>query len=196
MEADPDHWLAMTAMGVMLANKGRLDEAMETFRRVLEANPDNATVWNDVGAQYLGFGKFEAARDAFMKAHEDPAYKKEAEKLHLLTSPLHGEEVQKLVAQLGAMPRSLYDRYSNILENPKSPVRQVNWQIVEAKITKIAKKGRFEFSLAGKTMKARMDNGYTEVKIAGKKAKTKSVKAGMACTVTYKGRRAREIACK
>jgi len=131
--------------------------------------------------------RVKALRTAFMAAHKDPEYQKEAKKLRLLTSPLDGAEVQKLVERLGKMPRSLYERYASILKDPKSPVRQVKWQIVEGKITKVAKKGRFEFESGGKTMKSRMSNGYTKFEVDGKKAKSKSIKAGMNCKIWWEG---------
>jgi tripartite-type tricarboxylate transporter receptor subunit TctC len=131
--------------------------------------------------------RVKALRAGFMAAHEDPDYKKDAKKLRLLTSPLDGAEVQKLVERLGKMPRSLYERYAAILKDPKSPVRQVKWQIVEGKITKVAKKGRFEFEADGKNYKSRISGGYTKLKVDGKPAKAKAVKAGMACKVWFEG---------
>jgi hypothetical protein len=95
--------------------------------------------------------------------------------------------VQKVVERLAKMPKPLYARYNHILKDPKSPIRQVKWQIVEGKISKIAKKGRFEFESGGKTMKARMTNGYTKVSIGGKKAKTKAIKVGMTCKISWEG---------
>jgi tripartite-type tricarboxylate transporter receptor subunit TctC len=126
-------------------------------------------------------------RAAFMAAHKDPGYVKEATKLKIDVSPLDGERVAKIVERMSKMPRELYDRYAKILANPKSAPRQVEWKIVEGKITKVAKKGRFEFESGGKTMKSRMNNGYTKIQVDGKKAKTKSVKAGMNCKIWWEG---------
>lgn len=126
-------------------------------------------------------------RAAFMAAHADKDYLKDAKKLRLEVSPSDGATVQKVVERLAKMPKALYARYNHILKDPKSPIRQVKWQIVDGKITKIAKKGRFEFDVSGKTMKARMTNGYTKVSIGGKKAKTKQVKAGMTCKIWWEG---------
>jgi tripartite-type tricarboxylate transporter receptor subunit TctC len=128
-----------------------------------------------------------AVRAAFMASHKDPGYVEEARKLRIDVSPLDGERVTRIVERIAKMPRELYDRYAKILENPKSAPRTVNWQIVEGKISKIAKKGRFEFESGGKTMKSRMSNSYTKLKIKGKKAKTKSVKAGMTCKIWWEG---------
>jgi tripartite-type tricarboxylate transporter receptor subunit TctC len=131
-----------------------------------------------------------ALRVAFMKAHGDPAYKAEAKKFRLLTSPSSGEEVQALVERLGKIDRKLYDRYSKILENPKSPLRKVKWIKVSGAIDKIGKKGRFEFKVDGqaKAVKSRMaGGGYTKVQINGKKANRKKLKAGMKCEMWYEG---------
>ena len=129
-----------------------------------------------------------AVRAAFMASHKDAGYLDEARKLRIDVSPLDGERVSKIVERISKMPRELYDRYANILANPKSAPRTVNWQIVEGTITKLAKKGRFEFESGGKTMKARMSNSYTKLKVKGKKAKTKSVKAGMTCKIWWEGK--------
>lgn len=130
-----------------------------------------------------------ALRVAFMKAHVDPAYKREAKKLRLLTSPVDGAAVHKLVVRLSKMPRKLYDRYTNILANSKSPVRKVKWQIVTGTITKVKKKGRIEFKIGGKgkTMKTRTRGRYTKVRINNKKASRKKVAVGMVCKIWYEG---------
>lgn len=128
-----------------------------------------------------------AVRAAFMATHKDPGYLGEAAKLRIDVSPLDGEKVTEIVERLAKLPRELYARYDNILANPKSAPRQVNWQIVEGRISKLAKKGRFEFEADGKTMKSRMASGYTKLSVGGKKAKTSAVKEGMTCKIWYEG---------
>jgi tripartite-type tricarboxylate transporter receptor subunit TctC len=128
-------------------------------------------------------------RDGFMAAHSDPMYKAEAKKFRLLTSPVHGAEVQKLVASLGKKPRALYDRYTRLLKNPKSPVRTIKWKIVSGMISKIGKKGKFSFKIdgKGKAVKSRTRGRYTKVKLNGKKLSRKKIKAGMKCKMWYEG---------
>lgn len=126
-------------------------------------------------------------RTAFMKAHEDPQYKAEAKKLRLISSPADGAQVLKVVERLAKMSRSVYDRYSDILAHPKAKMRRVNWQVVDGTISKLGKKGRFEFMMNGKKQKARMTNGYTKLTVGGKKVKTKAVKVGMNCKIWYEG---------
>lgn len=128
-------------------------------------------------------------RDAFMAAHKDPKYIAEAKKVHLITSPVNGAEIQKLVASIGKKPRELYDRYNRILSTATSPVRKVQWQIVSGEISKIGKKGRFMFKIAGKgkAVKSRTRGHYTKVKLNGKKISRKKIKAGMKCKMWYEG---------
>lgn len=128
-------------------------------------------------------------RDAFMAAHADPQYKAEAKRFNLITSPVHGAEVQKLVARLGKMDRKLYDRYTAILKDAKSPMRRVKWQVVTGTITKIGKKGKFRFKIAGqsKAVKSRTKGRYTKVKVNGKKISRKKIAAGMKCKMWYEG---------
>lgn len=133
--------------------------------------------------------RLKALRAGFMAAHEDPGYKAEAKKLRLLTSPLDGASVQKLVENMAKMSPTLYARYSKILENPKSEVRKVNWIKVSGVVSSVGKKGRFKFKISGKgkAQKARMRGSYTKVKINGKKAKSKAVKEGMTCNIWWEG---------
>ncbi|MDA1323482.1 MAG: tripartite tricarboxylate transporter substrate-binding protein [Proteobacteria bacterium] len=128
-------------------------------------------------------------RAAFMAAHDDPAYKKQAKRLRLLVSPKNGAEVQGLVEQLGKMPRKLFDRYASILANPKSKLRKVNWIKVSGIVTKTGKKGRFAFKIdgKGKDQKARMRGSYTKIKVGGKEAKSKAVMVGMNCNIWWEG---------
>lgn len=130
-----------------------------------------------------------ALRDGFMAAHADPKYKAEAKKFRLLTSPVHGAEIQKLVASIGKKPRALYDRYTRLLKNPKSPVRTIKWKIVSGTISKVGKKGKFRFKIDGqaKAVKSRTKGRYTKVKVNGKKISRKKIKAGMKCKMWYEG---------
>ena len=131
-----------------------------------------------------------ALREGFMKAHADEKYQADADRLRLLTSPMHGAEVEKLIERLSKMPRALYDRYAKILENPKSPLRKVVWTKVSGEIAGIGKKGRFAFKVNGeaKAQEARIgESGYTDITINGKKAKDRDLKAGMKCEMDYEG---------
>ncbi|MDX1483402.1 MAG: tripartite tricarboxylate transporter substrate-binding protein [Alphaproteobacteria bacterium] len=128
-------------------------------------------------------------RAAFTAAQKDPGYLADAKKLRIDISPKTGEEVDKIVAQIMAMPKPLIARYKSIVENPKAERRKVNWQIVTGTISKVKRKGRLEFKIAGKdkTYKTRMRGRYTKVNINGKKAKRKAVKAGMTCKIWWEG---------
>ncbi|MQA65940.1 MAG: hypothetical protein GEU76_08560 [Alphaproteobacteria bacterium] len=128
-----------------------------------------------------------ALRKGFIDAHKSPEYLRDAEKLHLSLSPQDGAWVQKVVERIAKMPSPLYERYSKLLENPNSPLRTVNWQTVSGKITKMLKKGRFEFESGGKKMTARITGGYTKLKVDGKAAKAKAVMAGMTCKIWWEG---------
>ena len=56
-----------------------------------------------------------ALREAFMKANADPDYLKEAEKLNVDVSPLDGETVAKIIAEMKATPATVIERYKKIL---------------------------------------------------------------------------------
>jgi tripartite-type tricarboxylate transporter receptor subunit TctC len=126
-------------------------------------------------------------RTGFMATHEDARYKAEAEKLRLLVSAASGDEVQQLVEELGKMPRKLFARYSSILANPKSKLREIKWIQVSGVVTKTGKRGRFSFKAGGTEHKARMRGRYTKVKVGGKEAKSSAIKAGMNCNIWWEG---------
>jgi tripartite-type tricarboxylate transporter receptor subunit TctC len=128
-------------------------------------------------------------RAAFMAAHKDPNYVKDMRKLGMDISPKSGEEVEKIVARIMSTPKPLLARYKEIIENPKAERRKVNWQIVTGVISKVKKKGKLEFKVAGKdkSYKTRMRKRYTKVKLNGKKAKSKAIKVGMTCKIWWEG---------
>jgi tripartite-type tricarboxylate transporter receptor subunit TctC len=128
-------------------------------------------------------------RAAFTKTQKDKGYLADAEKLRIDISPKSGEEVDKIVARVMAMPKPLIARYKNLVENPKAEPRKVTWQIVTGTISKVAKKGRVEFTMAGKKkpIRTRIQNNYTKLSVDGKKAKGRAVKAGMTCKIWYEG---------
>ncbi len=128
-------------------------------------------------------------RDAFMKTQSMPGYINDAKKLRIDVSPKSGAEVDQIVARMMAMPKHLIARYKKIVENPKSTRRTVNWKIVTGTISKVKKKGKLEFKIAGKNKKykTRMRKRYTKVKINGKKAKRKAIKKGMTCKIWWEG---------
>jgi tripartite-type tricarboxylate transporter receptor subunit TctC len=128
-------------------------------------------------------------RAAFVATQKDAKYLSDAKRLRIDISPKSGAEVDKIVATMMAMPKALIARYKGIVENPKAERRTVNWKIVTGKISKVKKKGKLEFKISGKDKKykTRMRKRYTKVKIDGKKAKRKAVKAGMTCKIWWEG---------
>ncbi|MDX1482950.1 MAG: hypothetical protein R3229_00595 [Alphaproteobacteria bacterium] len=215
MKTAMPHWLdpAKTPIRVVLqfATKTRLPEFPDApTARELMTNQADRDLIEMLEAPFFMARPFagppglkpdvtKALRKAFMDAHADPLYIAEAKKVRLLTSPSDGETVQNLVEELGKKPRALYDRYSKLLANPKSPVRQVQWQTVTGTITKVNKRGsKFSIKVDGKVHNGRMRGRYTKAKIDGKKASRKKIKAGMTCTIKWEGPKsyAGEMDCK
>ena len=56
-----------------------------------------------------------ALREAFMKANADPEYGAEATKMNVDISPLDGEAVTRIIAEMKATPASVLERYKKIL---------------------------------------------------------------------------------
>ena len=56
-----------------------------------------------------------ALREAFMKANADPDYLVEAQKMNVDVSPLDGEAVTRIIAEMKATPPQVLERYKKIL---------------------------------------------------------------------------------
>ena len=50
LERNPDCWLALNDLGAFYYNKGRVDEAIELYRKSLALRPENAETHNNLGA--------------------------------------------------------------------------------------------------------------------------------------------------
>jgi len=125
-----------------------------------------------------------------MAALKDPMLLAEAKTMHLAIAPLSGPAAAKLVKEVYATPPDVLKMVRAIINSKeKLQSRTVNWQIVSGTISKVKKRGKFDFKIAGKKKKysAKMKKRYTKVKINGKKAKSKAVKVGMACKIWYEG---------
>jgi hypothetical protein len=59
-------------------------------------------------------------REAFMASLQDPALLEEAEKMRLPITPLNGEEVSRLVAEMYASPKPVVDRVRRIFSANKN----------------------------------------------------------------------------
>ena len=134
--------------------------------------------------------RVKALQVAFMKALKDPELLAEAKKQHLAITPLSGEKAEQLVKEVYATsPEALALMRSIVNSKEKLEKRTVKWQIVTGKVTKMKNRGRFDFTLAdsGKKQSSSLKKGYTKIKVNGKKAKAKAVKAGMTCKIWYEG---------
>jgi tripartite-type tricarboxylate transporter receptor subunit TctC len=56
-----------------------------------------------------------ALREAFMAAHRDPTFLAEAEKLNVDISPIGGEEMTGIIAEMAATPSSVIERYKRVI---------------------------------------------------------------------------------
>ena len=60
------------AFAVSLAQKGLWKEAAFRFREILEKNPHNPRVWNNLAVAYEASGEFDKAHEAYMRAADLP----------------------------------------------------------------------------------------------------------------------------
>jgi len=152
-----------------------------------------------VGPPEIPKARFAALRKAFMDTMMDADFLKDAKKRRLEIDPISGEEVEKLVNELYATDKKLATRTAGYRKPAKvgESKRKITWRTVSVPLSK--KKGQYVyFMVDGKENRAKLSGRHTNVNIAGKKAKTRMLKAGLMCDVTYPGDHglAKEITCK
>ncbi len=144
--------------------------------------------------------KVKALRAAYMATMKDPGFVKDMDRQGRDVSPLSGEEVQKMVAEIAAAPRAAIAKLDDVIRY-KGERKVVKVALVKhsGKVTATKKGGRsIVIDHEGKAVTAKVSGARTKVTINGKKAKRKAVKVGMTCTFTYPGpgREAANIDCK
>ncbi|MEE8515135.1 MAG: hypothetical protein V3T02_00715 [Alphaproteobacteria bacterium] len=144
--------------------------------------------------------RVKAMRAAFTATFTDPAFIKDANAQGREVSPLSGEEVQQMVADLAAAPKSVIKMVEGLVKY-KGKVRTVKIELAKhtGKVTATKRGGRRIFiKYKGKVVKAKVSGSRTKVTINGKKTKRKNIKVGMRCTFTYPGpgQEAQRVDCK
>ncbi len=144
--------------------------------------------------------KVKVLRAAFMATMNDPKFLADAKKQKREISPISGEEVQQMIAELAAAPKATVEKIKDLIKY-KGPVKKVKIELAKhtGKVTKTKKGGRQIFiDYKGKEVKAKVSGSRTKITVGGKKAKRKAVKIGMTCTFTYPGpgSEAKKVDCK
>ena len=144
--------------------------------------------------------RVKALRTAFMATVTDPAFVSDAKRQGRDVSPISGLEVQQMIADLAAAPKSTIAKVKE-LSKYKGPIKTVKFKMAKhtGKVTATKRGGRRIFiSYKGKEVKAKVSGSRTKVTINGKKAKRKAIKVGMTCTFTYPsaGSEAKRVDCK
>jgi tripartite-type tricarboxylate transporter receptor subunit TctC len=139
-----------------------------------------------------------ALRKAFDATMKDPAFRQAAERSLLEIDPLSGEGIQKLMVELYAYPKEVSARVVSFRKPIKAfeEKRQVKWITVSTTLT-AAKGSKIGFMANGEAHESKLSGKATNITVAGKKAKSAALKAGMKCAVTYPGNmgQAKTVAC-
>lgn len=173
-------------------------------------NPDDRTMLKIVfGTQEMGRpfagppempkARLAAIRKAFNDTLKDPDFLADAKKRRLEIDPITGEEIEKLINEIYETPKELAARTAAYRKPAKvgESKRKINWKTVSVELSQ--KKGRYVyFMMDGKETRAKLSGRETKINIAGKEAKSKMLKAGLMCDVTFPGHHglAKEITCK
>lgn len=139
-----------------------------------------------------------ALRVAFDATMKDAKFQATAKKQHLPLSPISGKQVADHVNKLFAMPKDIIDRANAATQVNPSAIGEakLTWKTVSGVAIGGVKKRKLAFSDGGKAVTA--DLSGTKITIAGKKAKSKALKAGMVCDIKYlgDGDAAESVTCK
>jgi Tfp pilus assembly protein PilF len=72
---NPDCWMARNNLGIVLADKGRLDEAIENYRQGIQINPKNFKAFNNLGLALVAKGRLDEAVESYREAiRSNPNY--------------------------------------------------------------------------------------------------------------------------
>jgi tripartite-type tricarboxylate transporter receptor subunit TctC len=136
-----------------------------------------------------------ALRTTFMAVMKDPGFVKASTQAKLEITPVSGDAVQKIIADMFAAPKDVIEA-SRVAASDASKT-----QVSKAKITIIKAKGKIE-SLASKNTKVTIggttysiSGSRTKITIGGKAAKRNALKAGMECSAEGTSE-AKKIDCK
>jgi tripartite-type tricarboxylate transporter receptor subunit TctC len=122
---------------------------------------------------------FRAAYAATMK---DPAFLKDTARRRLPVDPITGEEIHAILDRIYSFPKLDVGLARQAYGAGVGKAVKVKLIKVSGKISKINKKGS-KITLAGKSDVKGLVSRRTKIKIAGKKAERKALKAGMDCSM-------------
>jgi len=140
-------------------------------------------------------------RKAFWDTLHDPKFLADAKKRKLEIDAMRGEDVQKLIDEIYALPKDVLARSREAAtSSARTSVAKavVPIETYMGEITALKNDGR-RVSWKGPTAKGRLrvSGSGTKITVAGKKAKRKELKVGMACSFRVKGAQtALNIDCK
>lgn len=143
----------------------------------------------------------EMLRKAFWTTLHDPKFLAEAKKRRLEITPMRGEDVQKLVDDVYALPKTILARSRDAAtSSARTTVAKavIPIETYTGKIIRVRSGGR-RVSWQGDTAKGklRVSGSRTKVTVAGQAAKRKALKVGMDCSFRVKGAQsALNIDCK
>jgi tripartite-type tricarboxylate transporter receptor subunit TctC len=163
---------------------------------------------NEFGYPYvMGPGvpkeRYEAVQAAFKQVVKDPGLLADAKKARMEIDPIFGDEIESLLKEMYSTPPDIVAALRAASE-PTGKVEMAKIPVITASV-KLGKvgKGGSKVSFKGKDKDGNnvkgsvgVSSSKTKVSVGGQTAKRDALKTGMACTLTYQGRDAKEISCK
>jgi tripartite-type tricarboxylate transporter receptor subunit TctC len=127
-----------------------------------------------------------ALQAGFMALTKNAEFLAEAKKARLEVYPVYADEVIALFKRVVGASPAIKARTKAAVSDVKE-VKLAELKTVAVRIASMGKKGQVQFEdSAGKKLRGRV-NRQTRITIAGKKAKTKALKAGLSCKASWTG---------
>lgn len=142
-----------------------------------------------------------ALRNAFDATVADPVYLGDMQKSGLEVNAATGNEVETLVNDIYAAPKSMIERMQQVTVKPsdmKESIRVSPVEKVNATLSSVEDGGRaIVLDVEGKSSKATLSGSRTKIVVKGKDATRAALAPGMKCLVTYQGdnTEAKDVQC-
>jgi hypothetical protein len=124
-----------------------------------------------------------ALRAAFDATMKDPQFLALAKKQRMDINPMPGVELQQVVSEVINSPDDAVSRLHELLA-PRN-VTKLQAKSLVGSIESVSKRSMTVTDKSGKSTKMRIHPRRTKVEIAGKKGKTKSLKAKLNCSFKF-----------
>ncbi len=145
LAGNPDCWMAQNNLGYLLRTQGRIEKAIEHYRKAIQINPNSSEALNNLGLALADEGRFEEAIENYQKA--------------IQINPNSSEALDHLghaLAEEGRFDEAIKNYYRAIQINPNSP------EALDHLGHALAEEGRFDEAIENYQKAVRINPDFFE----------------------------------